>query len=56
MRSAKYENYLNSVTVVWADSNMEFVLYKFYIIIDYYYKLKLMFGNKRASYLLLETR
>ena len=53
MRSAKYRNYLN-LTVVWADSNMEFVLYKSYIIIDY--KMKLMFENKRASDLLLETR
>lgn len=42
--------------VVWADSNMEFVLNKFYIIIDYYHKVKFMFGNKRASDSLLETR
>ena len=55
MRSAKYWNYLN-LTVVWADSNMEFVLYKSYIIIDCSYKMKLMFENKRASDLLLETR
>ena len=55
MRSAKYRNYLN-LTVVWADSNMEFVLYKSYIIIDYFDKMKLMFENKRASDLLLETR
>ena len=36
---------------------MEFVLYnKSYIIIDYFYKMKLMFENKRASDLLLEKR